>query len=356
MRTKIRQLLPAAAISFAFAGTFELRAQAPTPPRLGQFLQQTIGLDAKQLAAIERGDVVTTSLETKISRDVAVFGIVTTRVSRDALVRQVRDFPTSLRGPNRVRFGIFGNPATLGDVQTLTVEKNDASDLRECRPGDCKFKLPPSEIARLHERIDWSVPAEELATRVTTYTRQRLVDYVTNYRAQGDSAMVEYDGPPVVRASDAFGALLEQSPYVFEFAPSLQQYLASYPRMKLDGGIELTYWSEDAAPHLRKTLSLTHLVLYSPPELPGTSLVAAKQIYADHYFEAAFDLTTILDRQDPSGPAGSYVLVVRRYRFDNLPSGGLLNIRKRAVNALRDQLAADLARTRETAERSLAAR
>ena len=343
MTPNIRQMI-AAAICFPAV----LGAQAPA--QLTQFLQSSIGLDAKQLAAIERGEIVTVALDTKIGRDVAVFGIITTRVSRDALVRQVRDFPTSLRGPNRVRFGIFGNPATLGDVQSLTVEKNDANDLRDCRPGDCKFKLPPSEIRRLRERVDWS--AADLPSLVTAYTRQRLVDYVTNYRAQGDSAMVEYDGPPVVRASDAFAALLEQSPYVFDFAPSLQEYLVSYPRTKLDGGIELTYWSEDTAPHLRKILSLTHLVLYSPPELPGTSLVAAKQIYADHYFEAAFDLTTIVDRPD----TGSYVLVVRRYRFDNLPSGGLLNIRKRAVNALRDQLGADLARTRETAERAVAAR
>ena len=349
MKPNVRQILLAASVCFGAP----LEAQAPA--QLTQFLQRSIGLDARQLGAMERGETVVTSLDTQNSRDVAVFGIITTRVSRDALVRQVRDFPTSLRGPNRVRFGIFGNPATLGDVQTLAVEKNDANDLRDCRPGDCKFKLPPSEIRRLHERIDWS--AADLPAQVTAYTRQRLVDYVTGYRAQGDSAMVEYDGPPVVRASDAFAALLQQSPYVLELAPSLQEYLVTYPRTKLDGGIELTYWSEDAAPHLRRTLSLTHLVLYSPPELPGTSVIAAKQIYADHYFEAAFDVTTIVDRPDSSGAAagGSYVLVVRRYRFDNLPSGGLLNIRKRAVNALRDQLAADLGRTRESAERAVAA-
>jgi len=89
-------------------------------------------------------------------------------------------------------------------------------------------------------------------------------------------------------------------------------------------------------------LSVTHLVVYAPPELPSVTLVARKQIYANHYFETAVDLTCVIDR-DP----GSYLLVLRRFRFDNLP-GGILNIRGRAIGALRDQLALDLRRQQTT--------
>ena len=55
-------------------------------------------------------------------------------------------------------------------------------------------------------------------------------------------------------------------------------------------------------------------------------------------------MTCVVDRQGLDGRPGSYVLVLRRYRFDNMPSGGLINIRGRAVGALRDQLLADLRR------------
>jgi len=93
-------------------------------------------------------------------------------------------------------------------------------------------------------------------------------------------------------------------------------------------------------PRLRPILSVTHLLVYTPPELPGMTLAAAKQLYANHYFETAIDLTSAVDR----GQGESiYVVVLRRYRFDNLP-GGILNIRGRAIGALRDQLAADLRR------------
>ena len=71
------------------------------------------------------------------------------------------------------------------------------------------------------------------------------------------------------------------------------------------------------------------------------TLVAAKQLYANHYFEAAVDLTSAIDRG-----TGIYLLTLRRYRFDNLP-GGILNIRGRAIGALRDQLVADLRRQQQ---------
>jgi hypothetical protein len=104
------------------------------------------------------------------------------------------------------------------------------------------------------------------------------------------------------------------------------------------GAVEVLFWSEDVMPRLRPILSVTHLVVFTPPELPGMTLAASKQIYANHYFEAAVDLTAILDRNP-----GSYLVVLRRFRFDNLP-GGILNIRGRAISALRDQLALDLRR------------
>jgi hypothetical protein len=79
------------------------------------------------------------------------------------------------------------------------------------------------------------------------------------------------------------------------------------------------------------------------------TLIAAKQIYADHYFEAAVDLTSIVETQGRDGRPASYLLIFRRYRFDNMP-GGLLNIRGKAVGALRDQMLADLQREKAGAE------
>jgi len=157
--------------------------------------------------------------------------------------------------------------------------------------------------------------------------------------------MALYDdrGNLTVRSSEAFAAQLAESPYVYQTVPSLQTYFASYPRGALPAGAaEIVFWSEDVLPRLRPILSVTHLVVYTPPELPGMTLAAAKQIYADHYFETAVDLTAVVDRNP-----GTYLVVLRRYRLDNLP-GGILNIRGRAIGALRDQLTLDLRRQQQS--------
>ena len=313
--------------------------QGQAPAQLVRFLRQSIGLDSAQLALVERGEGVVKVLDTKDRRDVALFGIITSPASRDAYLAQVRDFRNSLRTPTRTHFGIFSDPASAADVEAVTVSMRDVEDMKDCRPGNCVVKLPATDMRRIHEETNWS--ADDIQAQLSAYARRRLVEYVTDYRARGDSAMAIYDdrGNLNVHSSAAFAGLLAESPYVYENVQSLGRYLAAYPREKLAGATEVLFWSEDAMPHLRPILSVTHQVVYTPPELPGVTLVAAKQLYADHYFEAALDLTCVVDRQ-----GGSYLLVLRRYRFDNMPSGGLLNIRGRAVGALRDQLLADLRR------------
>ena len=313
-----------------------------TPARLTQFLKEGIGLGATQVEAIERGDPVVKALDTQSKRDVAVFGIITLAASRESYVRQSKDFKSSLRNPNRVAFGIFSNPATAADVQSLVVSQDDANDLKKCRPGDCKSKVPGTEMQTIRDQVNWS---GDVQAQVSAYVRQRLVKYVTDYRARGDSEMVVYDDNGRVRASEAFAALVAQSPYVYQFVPALANYLTDYPRGKLDGTSDVIFWSEDAAPHIRRTISATHLVVYEPADSPGMTVVAAKQIYASHYFEAGFDLTSIIDR--PAG--GSYLITLRRYRFDNLPTGGLLNLRGRVVGSLQDKMLADLKREKATA-------
>jgi hypothetical protein len=317
-----------------------LQAVAPQrPAQLTQFLQQSIGFDADQLAAVERGEPVVKVLETRDRRDVAVFGIITTPIGREQYVRALRDFPTSLRTPGRTQLGIFSNPATESDVAAVTITTRDVADMKSCKPGDCVVKLPATDMRRIHEQMNWSAP--DLQAQLNAYARRRLVEYVTDYRTRGDSAMAIYDDSDNlnIRSSEAFAAQLAESPYVYKTVPSLQTYLARYPHGSLPAGAaDILFWSDDVFPHLRPILSVTHLIVYTPPELPGVTLAVAKQIYADHYFETAVDVTCVVDRKP-----GIYLLVLRRYRFDNLP-GGILNIRGRAIGALRDRLTLDLRR------------
>jgi hypothetical protein len=312
---------------------------SPPPASLTTFLQRGVGLDATQLAAVERGEAVVKVLETRDRRVVTVFGIVTTATPRSDYLARARDFMTSLATPSRTRFGIFSDPPSASDVAAVQVTPRDVEDMRGCKPGDCVAKLPASDMQRVKSEVNWSGSAAEIQAQLSAFARRRMVEYVSDYRARGDSALAVYDdrGTTRIRASEAFQGVLAESPYLYAAVPSLQQYFASYPRAPAAGVTSVIFWSEDALPRLRPILSITHQVVYSPPEYPLITLIAAKQIYANHYFESAFDVTSLVDRNG----GGSYVLVLRSYRFDNLP-GGILNIRGRAIGALRDQLMADL--------------
>ena len=320
--------------------------QTPEPPAaMLRFLRESIALTPDQLAAATRGETVVKVLDTRERRDIAVFGIATVAVSRAAYVARVRDSQNWLRTPTRRRFGLFSSPAAPGDVQAFTISEQDAKDMKDCKPGDCVVKLPATDMQRIHTETNWAAP--DLVAQLSVYGRRRLVEFITDYRTRGDSALAIYDDRGSVHASDAFAALLAESPYVYQTVPTLQRYLASYPRVTLADASEVLFWSEDVLPHLRPILSVTHQVVFTPPELPGMTLIAAKQIYADHYFEAAVDLTSIVDGVGKDGRPASYLLIFRRYRFDNMP-GGLLNIRGKAVGALRDLLQADLQREART--------
>ena len=249
--------------------------------------------------------------------------------------------------PGRTQLGIFSNPATESDVAAVTITSRDVADMKNCKPGDCVVKLPATDMRRIHDEMNWSASPSDLQAQLNAYARRRLVEYVTDYRQRGDSAMAIYDdrGNLNVHSSEAFAAQFAESPYVYQTVPSLRSYFTAYPHGSLPAGAaEILFWSEDVLPRLRPILSVTHLIVYTPPELPSVTLAVRKQIYANHYFETAVDLTCVIDRNP-----GSYLLVLRRYRFDNLP-GGILNIRGRAIGALRDQLTLDLRRQQTTGQ------
>ena len=329
--------------------SFPLNAQAATAA--AATLRHGVRLDDAESSAVERGDVIVRVLPTQDQRDVAVMGVVRVAEARDVYLHRVQDFRNWLRTPTRTRLGVFSDPAVPADVEDVIVARDDAKDLRKCRPGDCTTKLPAIEMQRVQSSVNWS--ASDVQERVTSLARQRMVQYVGQYRDQGNASMPVYDDRPSVRASDAFIAVLAQSSYLNQVAPAVSAYFRTFPRGRPAGVADVLYWSEDAVSRLRPILSITHAVVYTPPELGGTTVVASKQIYANHYFEAALEVLNVIDRESAGEAPASYIVIERRYRFDNLPRGGILNIRGRAVNGLRDQLLDDLRREKGVAERGV---
>ena len=350
------QLLSGMAWGAIASATLASRGQAQgMPPSLEQFLQQTIGVTQDELTAAANGKPVVKVLEPSDHREIAVFGIVSIAVPRSFYVDRAADFPSSIPNPSRSRFALFSDPATAADVAAFSLPHGDVQDLARCRSGSCKLKLSAKAIAYLRTHIDSASPSAD--SIANAYFRERMVDYVTAYRAGGNAALIVYDDEQSESAADqVFGGILSRSPYMYQYAPSLERYLRNYPKDRPAGVREVLFWAEDDLPSARPTLTIAHEVVYAPPELPGSTLIAVKQLYADHYLDGGLDLTAVVDQAEgPSAaPGGIYLLLLSRLHFDNLPSGGLINIRGRVIGKLKDRTAASLRAAKAESERAYA--
>ncbi|GMV03913.1 MAG: hypothetical protein AMXMBFR53_01950 [Gemmatimonadota bacterium] len=318
------------------------RSAAQAPPRqvesaVEQYLRR-IGLRTTQLDSVARGQVVVHSLPGGTDRDVAVVGVV--RVTDDSEVVRTRALDVQgLLAASGKRFGLLSDPATDADVLGASLDDSEYQSLRDCHPGDCDFKLPAEAMRSFLDRVDWSGPTAK--AQADSLVRAGLLRLAADYRARGNAATPPFDDLRGVRSGEVFEALLDDSPLVYEYAPELQRYLVTYPSRRPQGVRELLYWSEDRLPRLRPLLTLNHVVIYSPS--PSTALLARKQLYASHYLEGAFELLAVVDTRAGADSGATYLLALRRFRFDNLP-GGPANVRGRVLSQLVEATRADLLR------------
>jgi hypothetical protein len=327
------------------AGRGALGPPPAAEPIIEEYLHDSIGVTGNELSDVHRGKVLTKLLPTLNPRDVTVFGMVQIATTRDAFAPRLADARRiiALRSPT---FEIFDDRATEENVAHVAIDLSEYRGLRGCRVEHCDFKLPAATMRDFATRVDWTSDAANL--QVDSIARASLLRFVDDYRTAGSTAMVEYDDNHAVKSHEAFMALLEQSGYLRDFVPALRDYLELYPTHRPDGAKDVMFWEEDRLPHLRPTLTVSQMVMYSTPS--GTPLVAVKQVYADHYFEGALELTAAFDAPaTPKGPA-MYLITVRRYRFDALPSGGFLNLRGRVRGRLADAVRDGLERERRAVE------
>jgi hypothetical protein len=316
-------------------------------PTLDAYLR-SIGLDASQRTAAARGRAIARLLPTRDNRDVTVFGIVGVDVPRQAVVARAVSGERFFGGGGS-RVHQFGNPPSPADVRDLAFDESEYRGLRNCRSGDCDFKLTASAMQAFAGQVDWS--SRSAKAQADERLRADVLALVTDYARRGNPAMPVYEDGRGVRSEDSFAALVAQTSDLYRYAPELHRYLSAYPAERPDGARDFLYWSEDRLPHLRPTLTVSHAVVYTPPgSATDVSFVARKQLYATHYFEAALELLAIVDGGGGPGEPRTYLMTVRRFRFDALP-GGLFNIRGRVRRQLVDATRDDLERQRAALQR-----
>jgi hypothetical protein len=308
------------------------------------FLEALGAPQTRDLAAVDRGDVVVWSVAGADRDEVALVGLMRVAVPRDFYFARTSNVTAFLTRPGRESFGVLRTPPVLADFAAMRLDPSDAAGIRKCRVSHCSIKLPERQMAlmagALASRLD------DRSSPVDSLMHEWLFELVTDYRARGDAALPVYDDTrPAEQSASGFRQLLGEDAPMFRDAPAFASYLAESPAHPVAGATSTIFWAVDHKPGLKPILSVSRLSTFRGAGPGAPMFIATKQLYASHYFDAWLDVEALV--AGPAPEPSTYVAFVRRVRFDHLPSRGLFDVRGRVVRQLRDALREELASTRQ---------
>jgi hypothetical protein len=305
-------------------------------------LRKKLTFDESDLAALQGGNTVVKLLPIQDEREVAVAGSVGLQVRPQVFLESFRENMATKSNPAILEIGRFSNQPTLDDLKDLSFEKRDIEDLKSCVVGDCQLKLSASMIERLRQEMNWN--AADYTIKATQLLKLMLLDYVRDYEARGDVALIEYsDKEKTVRLAHEQLALKAASTYTNAILTNSFQPGRS-TLTNIDTAI---VWSKIKF-GLKPVISINHIAIYEKRDGVGPQvLIASKQIYANHYFNSSFALTAFVNI--PGASPGSYLLYENRSRVDgfggpfgSLKRGIVADKAKNALSAILDQSKARL--------------
>lgn len=270
----------------------------------------------EELKAIENGETVVRSVETKEKQELATIGILRIKGLPAVSMAAFREALSQQGGGSMKAGGMFGDPPSVDDLRELHLDKDSIEQLRKCTIGDCDLNLSAEMIRRFQSEIDWDSPEAE--TNATRLIREMVVGYVTGYSARGDGALGGYDNrrKPVDLVS-SHRLLLSNSLFIGELAPELVEYLAKFPAGKTNSVESSMHWSVvDFG--LKPSITVSHSAVYTRVIGDAEQLfVASKQIYASRYLDSSLTFTILLRVASETG-VDTYLIFTDRSSSDVL--------------------------------------
>ena len=281
-----------------------------------------------ELLSLSNGAAVTKILPTDNQKEVAVCGVVPLHASSEMFLDSFRQNLVRRSNGAILEIGEFSQNPSVEDLDGLTIEDRDIDDLRACMVGDCKLKLSAAMISRLRKEVDWGA---DYKTQFSQLFKQMLVEYIRDYVARGDSALITYsDKPQPIAIAETYRELLKASSYERLF----HGFASDSSHLRL---IESPIvWSKIKF-GLKPVITINQISIYKTvQDSPSQVLIVSKQIYANHYFESSLALTAYMS--DAGTAADSYLFYENRSRLDGLegPFGKFMRgvVKDRALASL----------------------
>ena len=325
MLTRKQYLLSTLLVCFAASTTLAQASMA----EFQQVLREKASIEERDLAALQLNQPVVRLVPTSNKREVAVTGLVNINTSAEDFLRSYRDSMLQKSNAAILQIGRFGPEPALADMAGLSLEAKDIEDLKECVAGACQVKLSAPMIERFRKEIDWAAPDYQL--RATNLFKEMLVAYIKDYRARGEAALIEYsDKRDRVSLANEQRELRSAGGYINSVLADTKSGLQLIE--------ETLVWSKIKF-GLKPVIAINHISIYKRNSDVGPQvLVASKQIYANHYFNAFHALTAFVNV-----PGATYLVYENRSRADGLegPFGKIKRgvVEKKALEGLRGIIA-----------------
>jgi hypothetical protein len=271
-------------------------------------------VSAADIGRLDRGDVVSRTLDVKNRREIATLGIVRIKTSPSKYVERLADIATFKRTDDVLQIGTFSSRPQPEDMASLIIDEPELKRLRECQVEDCELRLSADGIERVRRDVNWHAP--DASRHASLLMRQLLVDYVARYRQSGAMATMEYaDRAPRTNVGLEFASLIDADHITSSYAPRLRRHLLEYPTSSADRMTDLVYWSKELV-RSRPVISITHVATSAAVDDSAVAFaIGSKQIYAMHYYDASLGLTLLVPDRTSASPS-TYVVYLNRSRID----------------------------------------
>jgi hypothetical protein len=165
--------------------------------------------------------------------------------------------------------------------------------------------------------VNWSAPAARAQARHVLQTM--LVDYVNDYQARGNAALVVYQDRSAPIALAAHSTALFAGSDALAPLSDIATYFTKYRAMPLPADAEeFLYWQQITF-GMKPVTRVNHVVISPQPiDRRQSWAVVSRMIYSSHYFRDGLELRYLIPIDESPTARGFYVVLISRSHSESL--------------------------------------